>query len=222
MNLEHFKQYGKTGFKRNCKIVIPAIYESASYFHEGYAVVRLNGFSGVINSKGDMIIPNRYDDITHLFGKYFCVRINAEDNWNCGIIDIEGNSIVEPSFKLIQHKDKQYFLCYKTALSKAKDLEKYPPCQAFEYENLKDCVWCNLEGKVLTSLEVVNSFSSLIVKNEKGKLGIINQSGKLTVDFIYDTIEPCTDGIFSVSIITKEEFYKLKYCSTVVYMVPRA
>lgn len=203
MNLEHFKQDGKTGFKRNCKIVIPAIYESASYFHEGYAVVRLNGFSGVINSKGDMIIPNRYDDITHLFGKYFCVRINAEDNWNCGIIDIEGNSIVEPSFKLIQHKDKQYFLCYKTALSKAKDLEKYPPCQAFEYENLKDCVWCNLEGKVLTSLEVVNSFSSLIVKNEKGKLGIINQSGKLTVDFIYDTIEPCTDGIFSVSIITK-------------------
>lgn len=113
MNLEHFKQDGKTGFKRNCKIVIPAIYESASYFHEGYAVVRLNGFSGVINSKGDMIIPNRYDDITHLFGKYFCVRINAEDNWNCGIIDIEGNSIVEPSFSLFNIKINNIFYAIK-------------------------------------------------------------------------------------------------------------
>lgn len=203
MNLESFKQKGKTGFKNGCKIVLPAIYESASYFHGGYAVVRLNGFSGVIDTEGNFAIPNRYDDITHLFGKYFCVRINAGDNWNCGIIDIEGNSVIEPSFKVIHHKDERYFLCYKTAQSKIKDLNKYPPCKVFEYENLEECVWYSLEGKVLTSLEVVNSSSSLVVKNEKGKLGVINQSGKLVVDFIYDSIELCADDVFAVSIITE-------------------
>lgn len=205
MNLESFEQEGKVGFKSDCKIVVPAIYESASYFHDGYAVVRLNGFSGVIDSQGKMIIPNQYDDITHLFGKYFCVRINEGDDWNCGVIDIDGKSIVEPSFKVIQHKEQQYFLCYKTAQSKVKDLNKYPPCKAFEYENFDDCVWCNLEGQVLTSLEVVNSSSFLVVKNEKGKLGVINQSGNIVIDFIYDTIEPCADGVFSVSIISKNE-----------------
>lgn len=203
MNLKIFKQEGKTGFKSGCKIVIPAIYESASYFHDGYAIVRLNGFSGVINSNGEMVITNQYDDITHLFGKYFCIRINAGNDWNCGVIDIEGNSIIEPSFKVIQHKDERYFLCYKTAQSKTKDLNIYPPCNAYEYENLEDCVWCNIEGKELTSLEVVNSSFSLVVKNEKGKLGIINQSGKLIVDFIYNTIVPCTDDVFAVSIITE-------------------
>lgn len=205
MNLESFEQEGKVGFKRDCKIVVPAIYESASYFHDGYAVVRLNGFSGVINSQGKMIIPNQYDDITHLFGKYFCVRINEGYDWNCGVIDIDGKSIIEPSFKVIQHKEQQYFLCYKTAQSKVKDLNKYPPCKVFEYENLDDCVWCNLEGKVLTSLEVVNSSSFLVVKNSKGKLGVINQSGNIVIDFIYDTIEPCSNGVFSVSIISENK-----------------
>lgn len=223
MNLESFEQEGKTGFKSGCKIVLPAIYESASYFHDGYAVVRLNGFSGIINSKGETVIPNQYDDITRLFGKYFCVRINAGNDWNCGIIDIEDKSIVEPSFKVIQHKDERYFLCYKTAQSKAKNLNKYPPCKVFEYENLEDCVWYNLEGKVLTSLEVVNSSSSLIVKNEKGKLGVINQSGKLVVDFIYDTIEPCADGVFSVSIITANEtsYFVINSESSIILSSPK-
>lgn len=202
MRLEQFEQEGKVGFKDGCKIIIPAIYESASYFHDGYAVVRLNGLSGVIDSKGEMVIPNQYDDITHLFEKYFCVRINVGVDWNCGIIDTDGNNIINPSYKVIRGKDKRYFLCYKAALSKAKDLKKYPRGEAYEYVNLENCVWCNIEGKVLTSLEVVNSFTSLIVKNEKGKLGVINQNGELIVDFIYDTIEPCTDDIFAVSITT--------------------
>lgn len=204
MKLEQFEQEGKVGFKDDCKIIIPAIYESASYFHDGHAVVRLNGLSGVIDSKGKIVIPNQYDDITHLFEKYFCVRINVGADWNCGIIDIYGNSIIEPSYKVIRGKDKRYFLCYKTAQSKAKDLDKYPQGEAYEYENLGNCIWCNLEGKVLTSLEVVNSFASLVVKNEKGKLGVINQNGKLIVDFIYDTVEPCTNDVFAVSVITEK------------------
>ena len=83
-------------------------------------------------------------------------------------------------------------------------MDKYPQGEAYEYENLGNCVWCNLEGKVLTSLEVVNSFASLVVKNEKGKLGVINQNGKLIVDFIYDTVEPCTNDVFAVSVITEK------------------
>lgn len=203
MDLESFEQEGKVGFKSDCKIIVPAIYESASYFHNGYAVVRLNGLSGVIDSQGKMIIPNEYNDIIHLFGKYFCVRINEGNDWNCGIIDIDGNSIIAPSYKAIREKDKRYFLCYKTAQSKTKDLNKYPQCEAYEYENLENCVWCNLKGEVLTCLEVVNSSVSLVVKNEKGKLGVINQNGKLIVDFIYDIIEPCTDDVFAVAVITE-------------------
>lgn len=211
MKLKQFEQEGKVGFKDDCKIIIPAIYESASYFHDGHAVVRLNGLSGVIDSKGEMVIPNQYDDITHLFEKYFCVRINVRADWKCGIIDIDGNSIIEPSYKVIRGKDKRYFLCYKTAQCKAKDLDKYPQGEAYEYENLGNCVWCNLEGKVLTSLEVVDSsYSSLVVKNEKGKLGVINQNGKLIVDFIYDTVEPCANDVFAVSVITeKGTFYSV-------------
>ena len=34
--------------------------------------------------------------------------------------------------------------------------------------------------------------------------------------------ECCAVFGFGAHLIIKEEFYKLKYCSTVVYMVPRA
>ena len=100
MFLEIFTQKGKVGFKNGSKIKLPAIYESASYFHDGYAVVRLNEFSGVIDTEGNFVIPNRYSDVTYLFGDYYCIRINIGDDWNCGVIDIEGNTIIEPSFKV--------------------------------------------------------------------------------------------------------------------------
>ena len=35
-------------------------------------------------------------------------------------------------------------------------------------------------------------------------------------------VEDEYDYVFTAQHILKEEFYKLKYCSTVVYMVPRA
>ena len=37
-----------------------------------------------------------------------------------------------------------------------------------------------------------------------------------------DTIVIKIERFFNLDILNKEEFYKLKYCSTVVYMVPRA
>ena len=68
------------GFKNGGKIKLPAIYESASYFHDGYAVVRLNDFLGVIDTEGNFVIPNRYSDVTYLFGDYYCIRINILQN----------------------------------------------------------------------------------------------------------------------------------------------
>lgn len=200
MFLEIFTQKGKVGFKNGSKIKLPAIYESASYFHDGYAVVRLNEFSGVIDTEGNFVIPNRYSDVTYLFGDYYCIRINIGDDWNCGVIDIEGNTIIEPSFKHIIQKDEKFFLCYNIANSKM-NMYSY---KVYEYDSLGECEWYDIEGNFLTSLEVVNSSSLLVVKNDKGKMGVINLSGKLVIDCIYDTIEPCCDDAFSVSIVTED------------------
>ena len=43
----------------------------------------------------------------------------------------------------------------------------------------------------------------------------VNQEGRVERNRLYQAI------VFSI-ILVYEEFYKLKYCSTVVYMVPRA
>ena len=47
---------------------------------------------------------------------------------------------------------------------------------------------------------------------------------RTTVGLVIQSISEQTGYEFSYdeSILSKEEFYKLKYCSTVVYMVPRA
>ena len=124
MYLSDFEIGGKHGFKDGYKIVIPAQFEATSSFHDGLALVMLNRKFGVINTNGDFVIPNEYDDLRHLFGEFYAARINSgKDDWKCGVIDANNAVVIPFDYKCIHSKDDKYFLCYKTAQSKTEGVK---------------------------------------------------------------------------------------------------
>lgn len=81
-----FKCYfenGKKGFELDDKVVIPAKYDSANFFKEGLARVRLNGEWGYIDKTGKEVIPLRYDDARSFSEGLASVKLNG--TW--GFID---------------------------------------------------------------------------------------------------------------------------------------
>lgn len=77
--LARFRRNNKIGFINECgEIVIPAIFEDATYFKNGFAIVHkgfkilekgpykipVGGKKGVINKKGELVIPYKFDRIS--------------------------------------------------------------------------------------------------------------------------------------------------------------
>lgn len=198
MYLSDFEIGGKHGFKDGYKIVIPAQFEATSSFHDGLALVMLNRKFGVINTNGDFVIPNEYDDLRHLFGEFYAARINSgKDDWKCGVIDANNAVVIPFDYKCIHSKDDKYFLCYKTAQSKTEGVKYLSIQSRYSYTKQSECNWFNLDGTFLTELEVVNNNKNyLIVKTESDKYGAIQSDGKLAIEPIHDTLEYCTDNVF--------------------------
>ena len=73
-----FKSNGKYGYiNKRGKVVIDPIYDKATRFKEGIALVSKDGLSGFINNKGKIIIPIEYELLSNInngrimFGKKF-------------------------------------------------------------------------------------------------------------------------------------------------------
>lgn len=198
MDPTYFAIGGKYGFKDGYKIVIPPQYEAAGSFHNGLAIVMLNRKFGAINSKGDFVIPNRYDDLRHLYGTYFAARINiTQDEWKCGIIDIDNNIIVQFVYKCIESRDDSFFLCYKEALSQLEGIRYLSLQGKYSYRSQNKCDWYNSNGCFITSSEVVNrSKNYLIFKNQHDKYGAVRADRVIIIPSEYDTLEYCDGNTF--------------------------
>lgn len=71
---------------KNAKLVIRYIYDYAYSFQNGLAIVQQNNKMGVINLKGEEVVPIEYDLIQNLIGKFFKVF----DGQKFGIMDSTG------------------------------------------------------------------------------------------------------------------------------------
>ncbi|MDE7421438.1 MAG: WG repeat-containing protein [Muribaculaceae bacterium] len=200
MNISPFQSNGKYGYKEGYAIVIPPQYEAAGYFHEGYAVVVLNNKFGIIDVKGNFIVDNKYDDLCHLFSNYYVARINEGNNWYCGVINTEGNVIIDFSFKSIQSESDRYFLCYKEAVEIKENIKYLSIHGRYSYKDQIGCNWYNLDGKFITSLTVdFHSKDYVIVKNEEGKFGLLKSDGTILINPKYPNLQYCIDNIFLVT-----------------------
>ena len=81
-------------------MVIPLKYESARPFSEGLAPVELDGKWGLINKKGDIIVPYKYDNVSSFypFSKGLAeIKLNGK----VGLINKQGEVVVQPKYDSI-------------------------------------------------------------------------------------------------------------------------
>lgn len=103
-----FSRKGKRGFLNinDGRIVIGEQYDKAWVFSEGLAAVVKDGKIGFINARNEVVIPFRYDyayrngrAIDYLFCDGYCTM--TDERGACGLIDKEGNWIIEPLYDCI-------------------------------------------------------------------------------------------------------------------------
>lgn len=107
-SLTVFCRKDKRGFLNvnNGQIVIEAQYDKAWVFSEGVGAVVQDNKIGFVNARNEVVIPFRYIisdrngwDLDYIFINGCCVMSN--ERGACGIIDKEGNWIIEPEYDCI-------------------------------------------------------------------------------------------------------------------------
>lgn len=71
------------------QVKIEAQFDNCEHFNKGFAIVKMNGLSALINKFGKIVIPYQYNYLSRWKNNYF-----ATQNGKTGLIDISGNIIV--------------------------------------------------------------------------------------------------------------------------------
>ena len=164
-------EYGKQGFKKDGVVVIPAKYDYARYFSEGFAAVSLKGKWGYIDKSGKEVIPIKYDEALPFRGGLAMVSLKGK----YGYIDKIGKEVIP-----IKYDDAWGFseglaavaLKGKWGFIDKSGKEVIP----FKYEG----VGVFREGLAAVSL--------------KGKWGYIDKTGKEVIPLKYDWADSFKNG----------------------------
>ena len=130
--------------------------------------VRNNGKAGIINEKGEIVIPIDYDNVLDYKNDMF----TAEKSNKWGIIDTENNIIIPFEYRRIRHFEDDLALITN-----------------------KGTGYINKEQKIV--IEPQNSFNLsgdfynglALVKKDK-KYGFINKENEIVIPIIYDNALP--------------------------------
>jgi hypothetical protein len=103
-------------FNRNNTWVIKPIYESGTSFSNGFAVIKLNGKSGVIDSTGKTIIPVEFDNIyaNAITDGFFVAEKNNEKIY----LNENGTKFTSEKHEYILSKKEHSLLPFKSANGK--------------------------------------------------------------------------------------------------------
>jgi hypothetical protein len=211
------KQVGGTrwGFiDKEGKFILPPTYESAQGFQEnGLAIVRLNDAAGIINSDGYFIVNPKYDSI-QAFSEGRAVVI---DEQGFKVIDESGKVITHKAYSIASdYKEGRSVVAiseidgnsvYGFLNRWGKEVIPLEYVQAENFEAGKSLVkmknnkyaLINLTGKVLMEYPYpfVGAYGEGLLafrKDTDGKLGYMDEQGKIIIEPQFSMGQPFIDG----------------------------
>jgi hypothetical protein len=190
---------------KNKKLVIDCVYNYATIFQNGYAIVRLNNSWNIIDKKGRYILPleKEYSKIGKSGGAGTYL---VESSQKFGLVDTSGKEI----FPCLYDKPFEFYfgniILYKGGKKGIADTsgKMIMPC-------LYDVIWPSFSGHppyvakfdnkwifidhnyktVTTPFESINPFcDGVAAARMNGKWGLIDTVGNLIAPFEYDAILP--------------------------------
>lgn len=155
-----------------------------SFFKDDRAFIYKDKLVGVIDSKGNMIIPAKYMGMSAFFNGIALVigGTDSSGHWLYGYIDSTGKALVPPIYYFDDHKEGSDYISDSSLLL----------CQ-YGYRNSKSTIGlARRDGTiyippVYDKIVPGGEYSCYMVKKDK-KLGILDQDGKVVLPLEFDTI----------------------------------
>lgn len=99
--------------KKNETIELKQNYNSFNLIHENYILVRRNGLYGIINLKGDTVLPLNYNTIHHISSSGNRNLVTIQKNGLEGIYDLKNNKeLLAIQYKSIRQTDDQFIFVH--------------------------------------------------------------------------------------------------------------
>lgn len=169
---------------RNGEVVIPAQYESVTYFYEGLAGVSVDGKWGYIDRRGQMVIQPQYDEVAIPI-KDGVIQVMKNDKW--GYIDKTGKELVA-----LQYDDINNF---GEGLAHVRQNGQYG--------------YINKAGEFVIQPQYAAAFpftEGLAAVSVNEKWGFIDKRNQVVIPYRYDYVYPFTFGLAAVEVDGKWGF----------------
>lgn len=209
------------------------------WYEEDALKVKKDGKYGLINYKGENILPTQYDEITTLKGVKNSIIIAKEGN--VGLCNSLGEIIIEPTYSKILKYSDEYQDGYVVAtaegkyglMSSNKAVLLDPIYDEITYVGSQDYYGVKSEGKnsildkdknvVFTGDydSLVNISGDNIVVKKANKYGIVDKAGNKKVDLTYDDLRYAfsdnyiakKDNKYGIINVNNEQKLEIKYAN---------
>ncbi len=181
------KQFQMGYIDKSGRFVVPAEFDQAKDFAEGFAAVNKDGKWGFINSSGQLTVPFNFNKEPKSFSDYRAFVQGTNNKW--GIIDTLGKIIVAPQYHQV------WPFSGGVAVVSTMD-ERWN--ETFHF--------IDVNGKIIktharaTNMSETITFSSgfvdgLAIGSKANKKGFVDKNGRVVVDFQYRDLHPLQDGM---------------------------
>lgn len=214
-------------------VISPQFIDAQASFTNGYAIVQIDNYCGIIEETGKFLLDCQYEEICPIKNGLFIVRVKKEQyDWAVGVIDINKKIVIDFNYKVIRKsQNSDFIVCYKNAQCDYSH-SSYDHCKEYKYSKLTSPSWFNIEGEKIYEGDanaygeyiiigdrrnvIINKNGELLFDgsyveikylfghyfkakkdcNEGSSYGVIDERGKLIIDFIYDEIDDGGNNAF--------------------------
>lgn len=156
---------------------------------QGYLIIQEDTGFGVIDSRGSIIIPTKYKEIHCIREDRFVLRIDIDDCWRFGVMDNKDNIIIPFDYKFISSERDTFYECYRECNC------DYTHYSSSKYSDKKEVAWYNEKGELVCTNNSKVISNNYLATQSNDKWGVINQSNKRIVNFLYDDVNCVQDRI---------------------------
>lgn len=169
------------------KEIIPLIYDYSYGFSDDLASVRIDDQWGFIDKQGNQIIPLEYDSA--LYFKNGLGLVKRDGSYGC--IDKENNIIIPFAYESVSIIDDKIVATYDKGIVRFFNLKgiEISPYEYFEY------------GAHLSAYAtpfINDTYIVARIVNEKVRFGVISNTGKEIIPFLYSNFGNLSEDLISV------------------------
>lgn len=180
--------------------ILPPIFSRLDLIENELYKFKINDLYGLVTSKGNIILQNKYNSIGKFEDNLACVQVNVLSKKLYGYIDFSGNEILPPSYEFIGKRHHKYAVVMKNNL-----------WGLFGIENHQLKIFPNVSflGPCMENLCKINVGGIYDINSKKttgGLWGYISVDGEIVIEPIYEQAYGFSDGMAAVKLNGKWGF----------------